>query len=315
MTMTLRLLEQALVLGETSNYARAAERLGISQPTLSRNMAALESNLGVRLFDRGRGGAAPTVFGEVVIDRAAALLNDVNALRSELRALAGMDAGQLNIAAGPFVAEDLVAPAVARLVNEHPGLRVRVTVVLPDEVGAEVRSRRHELGLGGIDAQAPHEELSVVALAPRRLYLACRAGHPLASSRPPLDQVLSFPVASVRSYGPLARIAASGSGAGSEDLLHKAFAPALEVNSMDTAKRIVRESDALLPATASMLASELSSGSLVRLAFDLPDMRVRPALIRLRERTPSPAALRFLALLRTVEAELVAAERAEHGDA
>ena len=58
--------------GETGNFARAAERLGITQPTLTRNIATLEARLGLRLFDRGRGGAVPTVFGQAVIDRGAA---------------------------------------------------------------------------------------------------------------------------------------------------------------------------------------------------------------------------------------------------
>ena len=133
MTLSLRLIEQAVVLGETGNFARASERLGITQPTLTRNIAALEANLGMRLFDRGRGGAAPTVFGQTVIERGATLVRDADALRTELKALAGLDTGQLTIAAGPYAADDLVGPAVARLVNLRPGLRVRVTVV-----GAEV---------------------------------------------------------------------------------------------------------------------------------------------------------------------------------
>ena len=69
MPLTLHLIEQAIVLGEASNFARAAERLGISQPTLSRNIAALERKLGVRLFDRGRVGLRPPSSARRVIER------------------------------------------------------------------------------------------------------------------------------------------------------------------------------------------------------------------------------------------------------
>ena len=103
-----------------------------------------------------------------------------------------------------------------------------------------------------------------------------------------------------------------GGGAGSPDVLRKGFVPAIEVNSLDTAKRIARQSDALFPGSASMLATELSSDNLFMLDYDSPTLRSQPALVRLRNRTLSPAALRFVELVRAVESELVAAEGTEH---
>ena len=308
MTLSLRLIEQAIVLGQTGNFARAAERLGLTQPTLSRNMVSLESSLGVRLFDRGRGGAALTVFGRVVMERGAALVRDANALQAELHAIAGLETGHLHIAAGPYVAEDLVGPAVARLINESPGLRVRVTVVSPDEIGAELLSGRHELGLGGFESQLPHEALSVEPLKERRLFLACRPGHPLAGQRPTLAQVLVHPLVTVIMHGRAARAVAPGSNAGTQDARRKGMVPAIEVNSLDTAKRIAHGSDALFPGSATMLAAALHAGDLVTVQFDSPELRATPALVRLRDRTPSPASIRFVELLREVESELLATE-------
>jgi DNA-binding transcriptional LysR family regulator len=152
----------------------------------------------------------PTVFGRVVIERGALLVRDANALRAELQALAGLDTGRLDIAGGPYVAEDLVGPAVARLVSEHPGLRVRVTVVGPDQVESEVLSGRHDLGLGGIESQTPHDELTIVPLRKRRLFMACRAGHPLLGCRPTREQVTSFPFVTVLMRGETARAATTG---------------------------------------------------------------------------------------------------------
>jgi len=309
MTLSLRLIEQAVVLGETGNFARASERLGITQPTLTRNIAALEANLGMRLFDRGRGGAAPTVFGQTVIARGATLLRDADALRAELNALAGLDTGQLNIAAGPYAADDLVGPAVARLVNLRPGLRVRVTVVPPESVQEELLSGRHELGLCGIESQTPHDQLSIVPMRERRLFLTCRAGHPLAGTTPVLHQVLSYPLVTVFMHGPKARGAFLGDGgAGAEDRVRKGFAPAIEVNSIDTAKQVARHSNALFPASMQMVAAELARSELVCLDYDAPELRTRSALVRLRSRTPSPVALKFMEIVRKVEAELLAME-------
>ena len=186
------------------------------------------------------------------------------------------------------------------------GLRVRVTVVSPDQIQREVLSGRHELGLGGLDSQAPHDELSIVPLRERRLYLACRAAHPLAGSQPTLKQVLGYPLVTVFMHGRTAKVAAMGDGdAGSADLSRNGFAPAIEVNSLDTAKQVTRRSDALFPGSASMLATDFARGELVRLDFDGPELRTQPALIRMRNRTPSPAALKFMELVREVEAELI----------
>ena len=72
--LELRLLRHALALSQFRNFARAAEALDMAQPTLSRSIAALESGLGVRLFDRGRKGLEPTAFGRVLLERGEALL-------------------------------------------------------------------------------------------------------------------------------------------------------------------------------------------------------------------------------------------------
>ena len=308
MPMTLHLIEQLIVLGEAGNFARAAERLGISQPTLSRNVATLETKLGMRLFDRGRVGAVPTVYGRAVIERGSALLRDASALHEELNALAGLETGRLAIAAGPYVADDLVGPAIARLVGSRPALRVRVTVVGPEDIEREVLSGRYDLGLGSIESQAPHDELSITALRKRRLYLAARRGHPLAGMRPTQAQVLSFPFVTVMLRGQAAREAATGSGAGFEDSLRKGFVPAIEVNSLDTAKRIAQLSNALFPCSAPMLEEEASGAVLVTLDYDSPMLRTQPAIVRMRNRTLSPAALKFVELVRAIESELVAAE-------
>ena len=94
------------------------------------------------------------------------------------------------------------------------------------------------------------------------------------------------------------------------DPSRKGFAPAIEVNSIDTAKQVARNSNALLPASRQMVAAELKRGELVCLDYDTPQMRTRSALVRLRDRTPSPVALKFMELVRKVEAGLLATEQA-----
>jgi DNA-binding transcriptional LysR family regulator len=304
MKLTLKLIEQAIALGETGNFAKAAERLGISQPTLSRNIATLEQDLGLTLFDRGRTGAHATVFGRLLMERGQLVLREAGALHDELMAVAGMDVGQLRIVAGPYAVEDPIADAVAQLSNERPGLRIRITQVGPDEISPAVLSREHELGIGGVENQTPHEHLVVEPLKHRRLYLACRPGHPLLAGRPTLAQVLSFPLVTVLLKGRAFTFGAAGVRAGAMDAGRQGFSPAIEVNSFDAAHRIVRMTDALFPATATMLAADLAAGHVATLDFDNAALRATPALVRLKDRTLSPAARRFLAIVQDIEAAL-----------
>jgi DNA-binding transcriptional LysR family regulator len=126
-----------------------------------------------------------------------------------------------------------------------------------------------------------------------------------------LKQVLSYPLVTVFMHGHKARVAAMGDGhAGAEDLSRKGFAPTIEVNSLTTAKQVACRSDALFPGSASMLSAEFARGELLRLDFDGPELRTRSALVRMRNCTPSPAALKFMELVRGLESEIVAAEMA-----
>jgi DNA-binding transcriptional LysR family regulator len=250
------------------------------------------------------------VFGQLLMTHGQRVLAEAGALHDELMAVAGMDVGQLKIVAGPYAVEDPIAEAVARLCNERPGLRIRITQVGPDQVSEAVLSREHELGIGGLESQFPHEQLVIEPLTKRRLYLACRPGHPLLATRPTTAQVLSFPLVTVLLQGRAAELAASGGRAGELDAGRQGFSPAIEVNSFDAARRIVRLTDALFPATATMLVADIAAGHVATLDFDAPVLRASPAIVRLSERTLSPAAERFLAIVKVIEAELVGAPNA-----
>ena len=132
-------------------------------------------------------------------------------LRAELSALAGLETGRRSGVAGPYVAEDLGGPAGARLISARPRLRVQVTVLGPQDIACAVLSGLHELGLGAVEAQVPHEDLSIDALRQRRLFLACRPGHPLAGGNPTRAQLLDFPFVTVLMRGQVALARSSGS--------------------------------------------------------------------------------------------------------
>src|SRR5690349_19090983 len=78
--MELKHLEQIVAICNAGGLSKAARILRISQPSLSKSIARLESQLGIKLFNRTDGGATPTIYGRYIADRSAGLLSTAAAL-------------------------------------------------------------------------------------------------------------------------------------------------------------------------------------------------------------------------------------------
>ncbi|MGA8053032.1 MAG: LysR family transcriptional regulator [Burkholderiales bacterium] len=305
----LRLVRHALALNRFRNFARAAEALHLTQPSLSRSIAALEEMVGVQLFDRGKRGVEPTAFGKLVLERGEALLAGEAGLRRELQLLAGLDTGTLAVGAGPYPTEISVGTAVTRLLRTHPRLQVRVVTADPDEIARKVLAGEFDVGVANAHTLRDTARLQIEALPAHHVLLACRPGHPLAGVRGlELKDVLQFPLVSTLLGGAAAKTAAAFERAGSIDPDTGNVSPAIHVSSLSLARRIASGSDALFPATASIIADDLESGRLVTLDFHVPAMRTDHSLITSRGRSLPPAARAFIGLVREVEAEIAAAE-------
>ena len=306
-----RLFRYALALGERRNFARAAEALGLTQPTLSRSIAALERDLGVRLFDRSHKGVTPTVFGRVLLERGAMVLEREADVRREIQLLAGLEEGALTVSAGPYFAEGVVAAAIARVAVAHPGLRIKCHSSDPTEVVRNVLATQADVGVATAPSPAEEPLLQMERLPVQRAYLACRPGHPLTQEdKPSIRRILEFPLVTTRLRGMSAALAATrGTGTPWNSPEGGDYEPPISVNTVALARRIALESDAIVPGTASTLAEDIAAGRLVAYDFDLPGMRIDGAAFYLRGRTLAPAARAFVEVLHAVaKAKITEAE-------
>jgi DNA-binding transcriptional LysR family regulator len=179
MAIELRLIRHAIAVGQHGNFARAAEALHLTQPSLSRSIAALEDALGVPLFDRTPKGVTPTAFGRVLLQRGETVLQREANLRREIALLAGLETGTLVVSAAPYMNETLIARAIGRIAAAHPKLGIDCRSVHPFEVVRQVLAGETDLGVANLFGLDREERIAVEALPPRRVYLACRSGHPL----------------------------------------------------------------------------------------------------------------------------------------
>ena len=120
--MELTRLRHILAVARTGSFSRAAEEERITQPALSRSIAAFEQRHGVILFDRGRGGAHPTPAGRLVIEQARRLLSATNDLERSLRLYGTGEAGRLAFGLGPLLAS-LFLPGLGQLRSTHADTR------------------------------------------------------------------------------------------------------------------------------------------------------------------------------------------------
>jgi DNA-binding transcriptional LysR family regulator len=310
MAIELRLLRHAIAVGQHGNFARAAEALHLTQPSLSRSIAALEDMLGVPLFDRTPKGVTPTAFGRVLLERGDIVLRREADVRREIALLAGLETGSLVVAAGPYMNETLIARAIGRIAATHPKLRIDCRSQHPDEVLRQVLAEEADVGVANIYGLSREARIAVEPVPSQRVYLACRPGHPLTRmADPTLAQALQYPVVTTRLRGEQAALAASRGLNDQPDADNGGdYVPPVLVNSVALARVIAQESDMLVPGTAAMLADDLARGRLVRLNCSAPAMRTNDGMLYLRDRSLSPAARAFIATLRQVEAEA----QAEH---
>src|SRR3954469_10342232 len=124
--MNLRHLRAFAAIADLGGVARAASTLHLSQPALSRQIHALEAQLGVPLFDRVGRGVQLTSEGEDLLLRSRRLLVEVEALGERARALKTGATGILRVGATPQVIEKLLAGFIARHKLLHPGVEVHL---------------------------------------------------------------------------------------------------------------------------------------------------------------------------------------------
>ncbi|WP_395397162.1 LysR family transcriptional regulator [Novosphingobium sp. BL-8A] len=196
--MDLPRLRHIVAVARNQSFSRAAEEVGITQPALSRSIAAFEQRHGVTLFDRGRGGVYPTAAGLHVIEQAQRLLHAAGDLERSLKRYPQGEPGQVSIGLGPLMAGLFLPQVAGSLLRTWPGIRIRTLVRAPDQLVTELLNDRIEMILGnnwnlGRIPSTEIERLGRIGVA-----FMVRSGHPLAREGPVSSADLEdYPTASV----------------------------------------------------------------------------------------------------------------------
>lgn len=302
MKLDLRQLRHLLALDRHRNFARAAEAIALTQSALSRSIQALEGQIGARLFDRNQSRVEPTAVGIRLVELARPLVSQAMSVEAELEQMVGLVTGLVRIGAGPFAAEISVGAAVGRLVREHPGVRVEISVEEWHVIFRRLLA--NEVDVAVIEtSDATGDDWVIIEPLPQHMAVFyCRAGHPLVGRLElTMDDINRFPIAMTTVPKRLHDLIGTGEFTPNGELPQGAANTEIRVTTSYVARQVVMESDAIGVALPRQIRREVASGDLVMLPLELSRLRTAYGIMRLAWRTPSPATLEFVRLLREVE--------------
>jgi DNA-binding transcriptional LysR family regulator len=193
--LKLRDLLDVRVICETGSLRKAAEVLGVTQPTLSNRIAHLEDQIGAPLFDRSRGRSEPTDLALFIASRASAMADEADRLSREVVRLSSGQAGLVRVGVGPALIRVVAARIVRCIQDRHPEVSVELVSGHPRQL-AESLVRR-ELDVLVCDfPDLTHDALVAEPMFESEMVAVARPDHPLCAAAPSeLAAVLQYPLA------------------------------------------------------------------------------------------------------------------------
>lgn len=301
MMLSLRKFRQLVSLAEEGNFTRAAVRVGMTQPSLSRSIAELERACGMRLFDRGRLGVTLTAAGADLVADGRQILGQVGAIEQNLVLQSRGEAGRVAMGIGPLAASYLMARVLSHCVDRWPRLMITASIDTTGALIERVLDGKLDFCICAANRLDPNAALAIRKLGAFKLGYFVRADHPLAAAQGPLtwSDLAPFPRAAGKAQPSL------------EPHLRGTFGPlgaTVECDEYEILRAIMIRTDAIWLASDRLLEPELADGRVKEIRLDaermLPDAEM--ALVRLTGRSQSPAALQVMGAV----AAIMGAERA-----
>lgn len=181
MNIAPRLLQSFLALAHCRNFTEAATRMHMSQSAFSQAIARLESQVGVKLFDRSTRSVSLTPEGHILVPMATRLERDIALMFQELHDHADRKKGKVAIAAPPGASADWLPRVMANFRHRYPGIQLQLHDTYSDRILELVRNGTVDFALNR-EIERP-EEFDVCKLFDDPHYLVCPQDHPLAREK------------------------------------------------------------------------------------------------------------------------------------
>ncbi len=181
--MELRHLRYFVAVGEEEHFGRAAQRVRVAQPALSRQIQDLEREIGFKLFDRLSRGVKISAAGRLFLEEARRILQQLNEATERAQRVARGQSGTLRLGFTENVSWRGVVPDSLRLFRDrYPDTELQLNPLPSLQQLEAVRAGRLDAGFL-LNPPKPDRELDVLPVAVHSLALAAPAGHPLGTDK------------------------------------------------------------------------------------------------------------------------------------
>jgi DNA-binding transcriptional LysR family regulator len=297
----LRDLHILMAVADTGSMAKAATRLRISHPAVSKSISEIEGALGVRLFDRNSQGAELTAYGEVLLRCGVNVFDEMQQSLRSLEHLSDPNSGEVRLGCTDIILHSLVPPIVRKFSRAHPGVQLDVKLTNPG--GHQIQElRERKIDLLMTRATGPQDDFHSEVLFDEPFVFIVGAHSELARKRrislddivggnwvlPPYDSAPGALVAEVF----------RASDVSPPRPLVKTIAIQLTVSLIATGEFV-----GILPASVAALSAHQAALKVLPIKSGGP--RISAEMVFLRNRTLSPAVQAFINCTREVAKSLV----------
>lgn len=289
-------LKVVMAVAQWGSMAKAAKRLAISQPVVSKVIADLEDLLGVRLFDRSPQGVEPTPYGHALLKRSITIFDDLRTSVDEIKFMADPASGELRIGATEPLLAGLGIAVMDRLWRQYPRINFRVAEAdSATLLTRDLPERRIELALVPLIGISVGEDLEATILFQDRLRAVVGMQSPWAHRRRiTLADLVDEPwCLAASSIGSLMADAFRASGLEMPRVAVTTTTAHLLFQLLESGRFVGHFGDGLLHFYADRFA-------LKKLPIELPVAPFAVAIVTLRNRTVSPVAQLFIDCAREV---------------
>jgi DNA-binding transcriptional LysR family regulator len=295
----LRDLHILLAVVQCKSLAAAAEHLAISRPVVSKSIADLEHVLGVRLLERDRHGAEPTIYGAALLKRGTTAFDELREGVKDIEFLTDPAAGEVRIGSNPFLLASFVSAVVDRLSRRCPRIVYHLVVAQPepDVLLRDLSERNVDLLILRRFGPIADERLDFEFLFEDSYVVAAGAQCPWARRRRielaelANEQWVLPPPASA--FGSVVKEAFRASGLDYPRTTVVTFSPEARIRLLATGRFL-----AIFPASGLRLPTRHPEIKI--LPIELPTARVPIGIVTLKNRTLGPVARLFIEHARDV---------------
>ncbi|GBQ11095.1 LysR family transcriptional regulator [Swaminathania salitolerans] len=285
--LKLRHLRLILELETTHTLHRAAERLNLSQPSVSKLLQEIEHALGAKLFERTSHGVTPTPSGMLAARHARLMLNDIENLQRDMAAMQEGLSGTVRIGSIVAAVPDLISPVLAEIAETRPGIGLSLTIDTSDALLIGLESGRLDFILGRPLGRYDPDALACRELGPEPLCVVTSTHNPLADKA-------ALGLRDLSDQGWILQTEPSPMRRAIEAAFTAALLPLpahpIEASSMFATIDLLLHSSLLAVIPCSVSRHYEKAGLIRRLPVAIPDFLGAYSLVSIRDRQLSPAA-------------------------